>query len=575
VTTPPPRRRRSRDVSAVMLPLCAIAVDVGRLYVEIQRVQNAADAAALAGVTFLPDDLALAETTAARVSGSNGYPDSGDSTVTAEVGSKPTQLRVTVSSTIPNSFASALGFEFATVSRSSVADFNGPAPMGSPCNAFGNEPPAGSAPTGSQIVLPAGGAECTSTPRFWGAIAGPETPKGSGDARMTRTCASGTSGCVSGKNTDFDPLGYFYLVRVGAAAANRPVTLELYDPSFVETGDVCEAGPNVPTSPAGPTFINNMNPHASTDGIERYRKTTNAFCAGDVLTSTSSVAPTTSFALRGPTETYRPVRGTPITGCAKQYRGYKKADATSATLRAKLDNGTDNPSYNPDLAQVFHQWVPMCTFTPTAAGDYYLQVRTNVALPTGAPKDGNGGYVASSAVTTQLTDDTAVKGNGNNRFAIRATGSARGAVAISGWEAMSIYANFPSGATSFNMVRALPSAASKSLTINLFDIGDATGTGTLTVLPPLDSNLPASLQGCTGTGVKNGALTNCSLTDVKSSTYNTKNQTIRVPIPASYTCSSTQPGGCWFRLSIDFTAQRTDTTTWTARVVGDPVRLIE
>ena len=35
------------------------------------------------------------------------------------------------------------GFDRTTIARSAVADYNGPAPMGSPCNTFGNEPSSG------------------------------------------------------------------------------------------------------------------------------------------------------------------------------------------------------------------------------------------------------------------------------------------------------------------------------------------------------------------------------------------------------------------------------------------------
>ena len=64
--------------AALMMPLCAMSVDVSVWYVEVQRVQNAADAAATAGVTYLPDDFASAKATAITVAGRNGYPNSGD-----------------------------------------------------------------------------------------------------------------------------------------------------------------------------------------------------------------------------------------------------------------------------------------------------------------------------------------------------------------------------------------------------------------------------------------------------------------------------------------------------------------
>ena len=86
------------------------------------------------------------------------------------------------------------------------------------------------------------------------------------------------------------------------------------------------------------------------------------------------------------------------------------------------------PGYSPALSRVFHQWVPVCTFTPTRAGDYYLQVRTNVALGgtvdtvTGSYRPAN---PATSRVITQTGDDAGVTGNGSNRFAVRPTARAR------------------------------------------------------------------------------------------------------------------------------------------------------
>ena len=60
--------------------------------------------------------------------------------MSVEATSRPSQLKVTVTSRIHNAFGTAFGEQWTTVSSSAVADFNGPAPMGSPCNAYGNEP---------------------------------------------------------------------------------------------------------------------------------------------------------------------------------------------------------------------------------------------------------------------------------------------------------------------------------------------------------------------------------------------------------------------------------------------------
>jgi Flp pilus assembly protein TadG len=570
--------------AALMMPLCAVSVDVSVWYVEVQRVQNAADAAATAGVTYLPDDFASAKATAITVAGRNGYPNSGSSSVSVAIGDKPTQLVVTIDSTINNAFGSAFGINTETIERSATADFNGPVLMGSPCNTFGNEPPGtgatdqhGPASPVSQIVAPPGGAQCTSNPQLWGAIAGPETPKGNGDEFMTRTCNSGNAGCTGTTNDEFEPQGYFYIVRVGAGAVGTPVTIQIYDPAWVENGDTCTSAPTG-------TMKNNMNSYTP-DGLQRYYLTPssgspNSFCSGDVNNGTANVSGiTTSYDLRNPTDTYNPKLSTPVSGCVRQYQPYyaaasgAKTGSFSGVSNTTLDS-TKTATYNDNLAKVYHQWVKLCTFTPSKTGDYYLQMRTNVAL--GGTADGEGGYSGNSKVYSQTGDDPAVTGSGNNRFAIRATGSARGAVSIAGFQAMSIYANYTGANTTFNLVRVIPAAATKTLNIGFYDVGDATNPGTVQVLPPTDSNLGSSLSSCQGAGVVTGTIPSCMLTNVSSgSGWNGKYENIKIPIPNSYTCNYAAAGGCWWRLVVNFPGGVSDTTTWTASIDGDPIRLIK
>lgn len=84
-----PRRREHGYVAlltalflaALFSGLTTIPVDVARIYPEAQRVQRAADAAALAGVTNLPSDLARAKTTVLAVSQRIGSPTWGTSQV--------------------------------------------------------------------------------------------------------------------------------------------------------------------------------------------------------------------------------------------------------------------------------------------------------------------------------------------------------------------------------------------------------------------------------------------------------------------------------------------------------------
>ena len=91
----------------------------------------------------------------------------------------------------------------------------------------------------------------------------------------------------------------------------------------------------------------------------------------------------------------------------------------------------------------------------------------------GATSDSQGGYQGNANVTSQLDDNNNVKGNGNNRFALRVTGAHAERCRSPGWEEMGIYANYPGASTSFNLVRVIPAAASKTLIITFFDVGDA------------------------------------------------------------------------------------------------------
>lgn len=587
------RRRRSDERGAAMimgaiffsflaLPLCAFGVDTARWWVEAQRMQAAADAAATAGVTYMPEDFASATSRALEFAASNGYSNVPGTSVTVAKASKPTQLRVTITHTLDNFFAKSFGVDTSTITRTSVADFNGPAPMGSPCNTFANEPDGTSllGPVGSALKVPAP-AECLRTPQFWGAMSGPDVYKGEGSQFDARRCGGGEVKCSSSsagaENTEFDPRGFIYLVRVSASGVGTPINLQVYDPSHVPTGLRCNERPTPLSGASGSVNNNNWNDYATADAITRYRSATSGpsvFCTGDDLSAGQHVGSTdfptiTSFGLRNPIDTLNPFAAAPVPGCVKQYPGFTAASITANALKK------GNAAYNSNLVNVFHQWKSICTFTPSTAGDYYLQVRTNVAL--GGSVGADGVHSGNANVYNQAGDNLAVRGTGKNHFGLRAVSTApAGAVSVAPYQRMRIYANADSAVTTFNLVRVSQAAAGKSLLVSFFDVGEGASSGSVTLLKPVDSNLPSSIVGCTGAGVTNGALSNCRISGITSSNYNGKLQTIRVPIPNNYTCTGTSQGGCWFRAQVSFgSGTVNDSTTWTAQIIGDPVRLIE
>lgn len=573
----------------VFIALAAIAVDTARLYVEVQRVQNAADAASLAGVVYMPQDLPGAISTAKTTSARNGYTDgSGGVTVVGQAAGRPSQFKVTVSNTVDNAFGRVIGLPTSRITRSSTSDFTGPAPMGSPCNTFGNEPASGGgasseSPTGTALPTSNRFANCSSNPQFWATVEGPQTDKGNGDRYSTVNCTqTNVQFCASSKNTEYNAQGYFWVVKVAPTAINHPIKLQLYDPAFVQTKQDCSG------LPAASALVDNMNPYTKLDGKARYGNGTTAastgssFCTGDFFPESPTSTVATSFEMRAQTDTQDPMQGAPLTGCVKQYVG-------TSSLPVVADLQATSTAYDSQLAQVFHNWTTLCTFTPTRDGDYYLHVRTNVAIGGSSSANTNGNasliYSGNAAVSAKTGNTTA--GYGDNSFGIRAVTDPgyENLVSVSGFDRMPIFANATAATSTLNLIRVLPGAAGQFVSFSFFDVGDASGSGTVKVLPPTDAtgsitttpypgNCRAAGGGAAPAASGGTTLTNCTAT-VSNATNNGQVEEMSIPIPSDYTCGYTTNGGCWYRVQVSFTGSVNDITTWDASIVGDPVRLIQ
>jgi Putative Flp pilus-assembly TadE/G-like len=516
----------------VFMGLAAFAVDVGNWYVVGQQEQRAADAAALAGVTKLPEDLNSntgAIKTAGVFSKTNGFTDGlNHTTVTAGLDGRPTRLRVTVTRTVANIFGPLLGVPNTTISRTAVADYAGPVPLGSPCNEYGDDPdPAGHRSS-----------NCAGAAQFWANVGSPLAPKGNGDAYQNDMAT----------NTDYDPNGYFYTVTVRQAGIT--LNIEAFDPALIDVGDTCGSNglsnaKNLTTSQA---VVN--------DPGTRYKDGTNpaTYCTGDVkYGGTGDVQ--TQFTVRSPgLNPWNPLSYPAIGGtCTQIFNGY------SGDMNKVLDK-TPTAEYTarPDVAANFRQWKTLCTIPNAAIGTYMIQVKTN----------GVGNDLAS----------------GHNRFSLRAYGATSAendSISVAGYDKMAMYANTPSGITTFFLARVPSGAKGQLFNVSLWDVGDGAGpNSTITVLPPAETN-PPTFSNCQGAGVQVGPLTGCKIN--VSSSFNAQWQTISVPIPASYACTDLNADntlsttGCWVRLKFDYGSGSNpmDTTSWTASIEGDPVRLVQ
>lgn len=127
----------------ILLGMAAVVLDGGMQYVTKSRLQNAVDAAALAGAQDLTKDStgALAKATALSYLGQNGVGTTADDTIPPPVvadsnGSHYTKITVTVTRKVPFGLAKIFGNDFndvsalATVQLKTVTGMSGLAPIG-------------------------------------------------------------------------------------------------------------------------------------------------------------------------------------------------------------------------------------------------------------------------------------------------------------------------------------------------------------------------------------------------------------------------------------------------------------
>ena len=175
-----------------MFGLCAFTVDVGHWYVTVQNVQRAADAAALAGRHLharrpRAGQGAGAETAAATTAGHqrrrhDGRPRAGSRPAEPAQGDDHHDGRTTRS-------ASSSACSTETITRTAIANYQAPLPLGSPCNEFGNgpEPTTERAPIRAARTAAAAG-------QFWANVGSPQAGKSYGDAYQDANCASAAAG---------------------------------------------------------------------------------------------------------------------------------------------------------------------------------------------------------------------------------------------------------------------------------------------------------------------------------------------------------------------------------------------
>lgn len=231
----------------LLLLMAALAVDLGFWYKNKNQAQQAADAAAAAGVIYRSvsgsDDWDGAVAAAKAAALRNGFSDSevlvskNNEDVSPPKALPANQLYVRITRRSPNFFLSIIGMDATTVSASSTAEYEAPLAIGSPCSELGHSP----GPDWTEDT-PCSGAEGTS---LWLDIHGHQTPTVYGDRYSAWNCAPvagiTAQACSGGVNRDKSVDGYTYILRVLKGGEGVPVTVQAYDPAFGNTGPQCDS----------------------------------------------------------------------------------------------------------------------------------------------------------------------------------------------------------------------------------------------------------------------------------------------------------------------------------------------
>ncbi len=531
----------------VLIGLVGIAIDVTYAWRNGFQIQRAADAAAMAGVVYLPGALDPdGRAKATSIAQANGYSVAGGATIVVDHAPlDERKMDVTITAPVPTFFIRLFGINQWTISRTARAAYVMPVPMGSPLNYLGigclalsslaTQPPCDTATTSytKSGVTPTGTSPTSSlqlpTLGAWAAVITKGGDQSNGDAYLPTHNGTASNVNTGGTNVSYDPAGYYYTVVIPAGASGGSV--RLFDPGFCAmamrgnsywgTGDHIITGTTNPVSiwfrllntegqPLNPTAWDTQ--HGGVDWSHRWENLTGTDAAGTCSANASHNA--------------------------------------WYTLASGL-----NP------------------------GQYEVEVTT-------------------SSPFGDTADNTDV--NAENNFGIMATvttaaPSGQGPQ-VFGYDKMAVYNNLATtnALQQFYIAQVSKDAgAGKTLTIDLFDVGDSTA-GTLSIMSPdggTAHTVPFTYTTYTydssGARVMNNA-SNCannpapcsaaapgvSSVVVKNATNQSFNNTwLEISIPLSPTYGTTLWNQGWWQVQYQVSSGN-DTTTWSVNVNGNPVRLV-
>lgn len=201
-------------------------------------------------------------------------------------------------------------------------------------------------------------------------------------------------------------------------------------------------------------------------------------------------------------------------------------------------------------------WRTVCTIPNPTAGIYVLNVRTS----------GSGG--------------------GNNSYSIGVSSSGGNAsehARVYAINDMSIYTNSISGTATVYLAEVEEIHAGKTLLLGFYDPGEnLSGNAWVTVRRPRSNSGLGPIPNCDWTSTHDDGTPGpsgsgqCSIQSTIGGNprFNSHWLNSRINIPSGYTCPTYNGGpNCFWTMNLDMGTSQ-DRTTWAARVIGNPVRLV-
>ncbi len=502
----------------VFIGIMGIAIDVSYAWVNEMRIQKAADAAALAGAVYLPDEPGTATTQGKGSATQNGYTDgvSGVTVSAAQNASNHEQMDVSITAPVPTFFMRAFGINSLTATRVAHAQFHLPVPMGSPLNVFGD-------PTALDLQ--------GQPLNFWAAINGPCTDKQQGDPYATKyytsnyTSSSSPANCstyTTPSNSEYkapstgDDGAYDYAIKVLTAGT---LSIDLYDPEYcsradqnTDTGET-ELQANSQFSTVFDLYAPSGTPYDLTD---------------DTLLTTQS------YPGGNPSQTGT-ATDDPAKACSSHY--------VSLLSGGNWTNG-----------KVKGKWINYATIS-ASVGTYRLNIQTTPV--SGKPADAS------------------------NNFSIRATSSSgtqpQVYAGLAGSQsAMSIYNNVMSGSAYVYLAKINSTFAGKTMEVDLFDPGEVNGDAFMSFLMPNGATWTPVTFNWRDAGITlgSGGTLHTGATSLQTSNgsplFDGHWVVVTIKVPPTYT--ATNDG--WWKIYYNMSAAAHDRTTWRVRIIDSPVHLV-